>query len=171
MATCKNDNKKDGTVQNAAVTVELEKEIGIVHLSPTRAVSVALIRTQAGYDYIAIRRLSRSSKRAAWKSIDKLWIPFAGAAEISGMINIAHNIGCRKSDWVESKHRPIEITIFKDNQTSIPPIVEPTERPVVKPSVEGLTLTSIPVQTTLNFSKEEIETMSRAFSNNKPHAY
>ena len=93
----------------------------------SRAVSVALIRTQAGYDYIAIRRMSRSSKRAAWKSIDKLWIPFAGAAEISGMINIAHNIGCRRTDWIDSKHKLIERTIYKDKQVSIPPIVEPSE--------------------------------------------
>lgn len=64
--------KSDSTGQNAFVTVEIEKEIGVVHLSPTRAVSVALIRTQARYDYIAIRRMSRSSKRATWKSIDKL---------------------------------------------------------------------------------------------------
>ena len=161
MAIGKNDNKRDGTGQNAAVTIELEKEIGIVHLSPTRAVSVALIRTQAGYDYIAIRRMSRSSKRAAWKSIDKLWIPFAGAAEISGMINIAHNIGCRRTDWIESKHKLMERTIYKDKQVTIPPIVEPSEKPVV----EDLKLTCEPEQTTLNFSKEEMENIWKAFSN------
>lgn len=117
------------------------KRIGLIELSESNAISVALLRNALDKKYLSIQKATRT-KNGDWKDSKGNWIPFEKMEEVLDLINYAYNEGV-KAGW-HNTYDPQPMTVQKSNIQS---------NPNEKPALRELTLVnkddSSPYQRTL----------------------
>ena len=83
----------------SALHITYRKNIGLIELSDSKAISVSLIRNALEQKFLAIEKISKT-KTGEWsaKKDSGVWIPFHNMEEVGNLIAYAYNEGV-KAGW------------------------------------------------------------------------